>query len=195
VEVVAIVSVAARAIAVALVAMAGVVGLTHWAVRRRYLDPFGAWSRGMRRLSDPILRPIERRLVRSGGNPQDGALWLLGGAVLAGLLLIGLTRWILGFVLSLFQLGSAGPMVWIKTIATWAIAIVMMALLVRVVAQWIGASPFSRVMRVVTRLTDWILLPIRRRVPGMGPIDISPILAYFALFLLRELVWALPGGR
>ncbi|MFN0180264.1 MAG: YggT family protein [Gemmatimonadales bacterium] len=194
-EVVAIVSVAARAIAVALVAMAGVVGLTHWAVRRRYLDPFGAWSRGMRRLSDPVLRPIERRLVRSGGNPQDGTLWLLGVAVVAGLLVIGLTRWILGFVFSLLQLTSAGPMVWIKTVAGWAIAIVMMALLVRVVAQWIGASPFSRFMQLVTRLTDWIILPIRRRVPALGPIDVSPILAYFALFLLRELVWALPGGR
>lgn len=194
-EVVAIVSVAARAIAVALVAMAGVVGLTHWAVRRRYLDPFGAWSRGMRRLSDPILRPIERRLVRSGGNPQDGALWLLAAAVIAGLLVIGLTRWVLGFVFSLFQLASAGPMGWVKAIASWAIAVVMIALMVRVVAQWIGASPFSRVMRLIARLTDWIILPIRRRVPAFGPIDISPILAYFALFVLRELVWALPGGR
>ena len=30
------------------------------------------------RLSDPVLLPLERRIFRAGGNPQNAPLWLLG---------------------------------------------------------------------------------------------------------------------
>lgn len=184
---------AVAAIAVALVASAALVAGTHWAVRRRYLDPFGAWSRGVRRLSDPVLRPIESQIMRRGGNPQDGTLWLVGIAVAAGLLLIALTRWLVQIALTIVGLGSATPLGAVKILASAAIAVVMTAILVRVIAQWLAVSPYSKAIRLVHRLTDWIVLPIRKRIPPLGIIDLSPLLAYFALFLLRELVWALPG--
>ena len=111
------------------------------------------------------------------------------------MLLIGVTGWIVRLGFQLLQLQSATPMGIIKTLVSWAIGVVMVALFVRVIGQWIGLSPYSRGFRLVHRLTDWIILPIRRRLPSFGPIDASPIVAYLALILLRELVWALPGGR
>jgi len=184
---------AVRGIALAMVLVAAVVGLTHWAVRRRYLNPFGAWSRGVRRLSDPLLRPIESRIMRRGGNPQDGSLWLFGLAVLAGLVLVALTQWAAGFVMTLFALRQASPLQAVGIVVSMAIGLVMAALLIRVVGQWLGASPYSRLMRAVTTLTEWLVGPIRRRIPPLGIIDISPVLGYFALLLLRELVWAITG--
>ena len=59
-------------------AMPRAVGLTHWAVRSRRITPFGAWPRFMRRASDPVLLPLERRVIRAGGSPQDAPLWLIG---------------------------------------------------------------------------------------------------------------------
>ncbi|HEX7547330.1 MAG TPA: hypothetical protein VF368_11430, partial [Gemmatimonadaceae bacterium] len=38
-----------------------------WLVRTRKLSPFGAVARFMRTTVDPLLRPIERRVVRAGG--------------------------------------------------------------------------------------------------------------------------------
>lgn len=192
-EVLALLVVGVRAVAIALVASAGVVAATHWAVRRRHLNPFGVWSRTVRRLSDPVLRPIESAVMRRGGNPQDGTLWLVGAAVLAGLLLVLVTRWLLRFAFAISQLGSATPMGALRIILTTAIAVVMTSILIRVVASWIGVSPYSRFMRLVARLNEWIIAPIRRRVPPFGMIDVSPLLAYFALFLLREIVWSLLG--
>jgi uncharacterized protein YggT (Ycf19 family) len=40
-------------------------------------------------------------------------------------------------------------------------------------------------------LTDWLVEPIRRRLPPFGPLDLSPLVAYFALVLLRALVFSL----
>ena len=46
----------------------------------RRINPFGAWPSLIRRASDPVLRPLERRVVRMGGNPQDAPLWLIGSS-------------------------------------------------------------------------------------------------------------------
>jgi YggT family protein len=62
----------------------GIVALTHWAVRSRKLSPFGAWPRTVRRLSDPVLRPVEQRVIRAGGSPQTAPYWLLAVVVLGG---------------------------------------------------------------------------------------------------------------
>ena len=83
-------------VVVAALATPSVVALTHWAVRRRTIDPFGAWPRFVRRISDPVLLPLERRVVRLGGSPQDAPLWLLGVVIVGGLVLLSLTRWLLG---------------------------------------------------------------------------------------------------
>jgi YggT family protein len=59
---------------------------------------------------------------------------------------------------------------------------------VRVVASWFGISPYGRVMRFVHGLTDWLIEPIQRVVPNIGPLDLSPLLAYFILMMTRSLV-------
>src|SRR3954453_11895479 len=98
----------ARVLVVCALAYASTVGLTHWAVRTRRLNPFGAWPRLVRRASDPVLQPLERRIVRSGGSPQDASLWLVGIVILGGLLLITLLHWLAGMIVSLRIVAYAG---------------------------------------------------------------------------------------
>jgi uncharacterized protein YggT (Ycf19 family) len=43
-------------------------------------------------------------------------------------------------------------------------------------------------MRPVVFLTEWLLAPVRRRIPPFGMIDLSPLVAYFVLVLLRFVV-------
>ena len=67
-----------------------IVALTHWLpCGATAINAFGAWARFVRRWSDPLLRPLERRLVRGGANPQDAPFWLVGIVVVGGLVLIG----------------------------------------------------------------------------------------------------------
>jgi YggT family protein len=179
---------AVRIVIVVFLAYAVAVAATHWAVQRRHLQPFGAWPRFVRRASDPVLAPIERRLVRMGKNPQDAPLWLLGLVILAGLLLLALVGWLIDTAWRLGRLGSLGPEAWVLTLVGWIFGLLMIALIVRVVSTWFGISPYARWMRPVVFLTEWLLAPIRRRMPPLGMLDLSPLVAYFALVLLRFFV-------
>jgi YggT family protein len=165
-----------------------VVALTHWAVRSRRLQPFGAWPRLVRRASDPLLRPVETRIVRFGRNPQDAPLWLLGVIVVAGLLLISLVRWLADWWLRLQYLAAAGPGAWLPLAVAGLFNLVQLAILVRVIVSWFGVSEYRSWMRPVVLLTNWIIVPLRRVLPTMGPFDISPLVAYFLLGLLEGIV-------
>jgi YggT family protein len=177
-----------RWVIVAALAYVGVVALTHWAVRSRRLSPFGAWPRTVRRLSDPVLRPVERRVIRAGGSPQSAPYWLLALVVIGGLVIVSLVRWAIGFTYSLGTLADAPPRVWAVTALVWTFTILRFALIVRVIASWFQVSQYSRWMRPVAVLTDWLLEPLRRVLPPFGPLDLSPLVAYFILWIAERLV-------
>jgi YggT family protein len=168
-------------------AYASVVAVTHWLVRSKRLQPFGAWPRLVRRISDPVLHPIERRLLRAGGNPQDGPLWLIGGMVVGGLVLIALSRWLMRFALDLAYVAGEGPRALLYQGVNSVFGVLNIALLVRVLSSWFGVSEYAKWMRPFVWLTDWLLEPIRRRMPTMGAFELSPIVAYLVLMVLR---WA-----
>jgi YggT family protein len=164
------------------------VALTTWAVRNKYLDAFGGWSRWVRRWSDPILAPLERQLVRRGRNPQEAPTWLLGIVAVVGILVLNLTRWLVGTVVTIAALGEGGPLPVIGFLVDLIYSALLLALLVRVIGSWVGATRWTTAIRWSYTLTDWLVLPIQKRLPPFGPFDLSPILAYFALLLVRGLV-------
>lgn len=180
-----------RMAVLAAVAGAAVVALTHAAVRARRLPPFGAWPRFVRRTSDPLLRPIERRLVRAGRNPQDAGVWLVGLTVGAGIVLLSLAGWVTGWVDELLFLADGSPRAWARWGVARGVDLLMLALIMRVVASWFGRGEHTRWLRPAYLLTDWLLRPIRRLLPTFGPIDLSPLVAYVALIFLRGILLSL----
>ncbi len=177
-----------RGVVVVVFGYAVVVATTHWALRRRWLNPFGVWPRFVRRISEPVLLPLERRIIRAGGGPQDAPLWLLGIALVGGLVLISLVRWLIGVVYEVGALARAEPRYWLIALVSGVFQILMVALLVRVIASWFGVSPYSKWMRPFVLLTDWILEPLRRLLPPFGPLDLSPLVAYFLLWIAQKAV-------
>jgi YggT family protein len=178
----------ARGIVVLALVYASIVALTHWAVRRRRLGPFGAWPRLVRRLSDPVLLPLERRVIRIGGSPQDAPLWQLGIVILGGLILMSLANWLHGMAATVAALASAQPRDWLRLLVSWAFTLVMVSIFIRVIASWFGVSEFRPWMRPLLLLTDWIIRPIRRLLPPTGMLDFSPMVAWLVLWLARGLV-------
>jgi YggT family protein len=179
---------ASRVVVIVALAYASVVALTHWAVRSRKLTPFGAWPRFIRRVSDPVLQPLERRILRAGGNPQDAPLWLVGIVIVGGLLLLSLIQWLVGFTVTLGVLVQSGPRTWARFLVSGLFTLLMAALIVRVIASWFGLSPYRPWMRPVMLLTDWIIEPIRRILPPFGMIDFSPLVAWLVLSVVRGFV-------
>src|SRR3989442_6793624 len=60
-----------------LFVLSALVALASWVVRTRRLSPFGPVGRALRGATEPVLRPVERRLVRLGGNPVHAGWWLV----------------------------------------------------------------------------------------------------------------------
>lgn len=142
----------------------------------------------MRRWSDPLLRPFERRVISWGGNPQDAPLWLAGAVLLAGLALILVVRWLLDTVIALNAMRGAGSGAWLRLGISALFTLLLTAVLIRVVGSWLGAGRYTRWMRPFYRATDWLIEPIRRRLPPLGPVDLSPVAAYLLLLLLRQAI-------
>jgi YggT family protein len=184
----AVIYLAVRTLVIAALVYASIVALTHWAVRTRRLNPFGAWPRFMRKLSDPVLHPLERRILGAGGNPQNAPLWLLGIVIAGGLLLLSLAGWLIGTVASITLVAQGGPRIWIRVLVGALFSLLMAAILIRVIASWFGIGPYNRWMRPFYALTNWLIDPIRRILPPFGMIDFSPMVAWLVLYVVRGFV-------
>jgi YggT family protein len=175
----------------AVLAIAGAAALgavAAMAVQRRRINPFGRTARTIRRLTDPLLLPLERRILRAGGNPQSAPWWLIGAAVVAGIVVITAVEWLAAQWLAIHAAASFGPGSLFRLVVDWAFNIVMLALVIRILGSWVGASRFSRWMRPFVFLTEWLLAPLRRVVPPLGIFDITPLIAWFLLQLARGYV-------
>jgi len=62
-------------------------------------------------------------------------------------------------------------------------------LIVRILMTWFPIDPYNPLVRFIARVTDPFLNLFRGLLPPMGGLDLSPILAFFALRLLRTLVF------
>src|SRR5947208_6985443 len=89
-----VLQVALRYVVFAAFAASVLVALASWLVRTRRISPFGALGRTLRTASDPLIRPIETRLVRAGGNPVYAGWWLVVAVAAAGVLFITLWNWL-----------------------------------------------------------------------------------------------------
>jgi YggT family protein len=170
-----------------LAVVVAVVALVDWLVRTRKINPFGPVPRFFRRWVDPLLAPIERRLVRSGRQPSAAPWWALVVVVVGGIVLITLLNY-LGGLFGEVAFGITSPTRFGLLLLSWTLALLRIALIVRVVSTWIQVSPYSKWIRWSYVLTEWMLAPLRRVIPTLGPVDITPIVAYFLLVLAASVL-------
>src|SRR5207253_8504997 len=124
-----------------------VAALASWLVRTQRVSPFGALGRALRAASEPLIRPVERRLVRAGGNPVHAGWWLVVGVAAGGVVLLSLLKWLAG---ELYRAGAAfagGTRVALGFLIVAAYDVVFVALVVRVVASWFGYHRYTRWLR------------------------------------------------
>ena len=173
-----------RRVLFVLAVIAAAIALADWLVRTRRLNAFGAVARFCRRFVDPLMAPIERRVVRAGGLPTSAPWWTLVVVVVGGLLLI----WVLEFLAGFFSSAAAAvesPGGIARFLVALAFSILRVALIVRIVSTWFQISPYSKWIRWSYVLTEWMLAPLRRILPPFGPLDLSPLVAFLLLSLLQ----------
>ena len=166
----------------------GAVAAADWAVRTRRLNPFGGVARFLRNRVDPQLVGIERRVLRAGGRPTATPLWALLAYVIFALLVLAALEMIASLLRQAAFATSLGAGGLLLLAVRWTFGFLSFALLVRVISSWIPSLGASRWVRWSYPATEWMLRPLRALIPSLGVIDITPIVAYFALQLLQYLV-------
>jgi YggT family protein len=65
----------------------------------------------------------------------------------------------------------------------------------RVLLSWFPMNPDNPIVVILTEVTDPILKPLRRIVPTLGMLDLTPIVALVLLQLIQsQLLKAIAGG-
>ncbi|MGQ0643264.1 MAG: YggT family protein [Gemmatimonadaceae bacterium] len=162
----------------------GVLCIVDWLVRTRRINPMGRVGRFARRSIEPLLAPIEKRVVRAGALPTNAPLYALVAIVLAGIVVLSLLDFIRAQLFAVSVSANAGPRGLVLLLVRWSIGLLQIALIVRVISSWVRISPYSGWVRWSFVLTEWLLAPLRRVIPPLGMIDITPIVAFFVIQLL-----------
>ena len=59
-------------------------------------------------------------------------------------------------------------------------------IIVRVIISWVNPDPYNPLIRLIHGLTDPVLEPIRRLLPDMGGLDISPFVAILIIWIFDD---------
>ncbi len=148
-------------------------------VRADFYNPLSQFAV---KATKPLLNPLRKVIPGFGG--LDLASLVL--ALLVQLLLMALTLLLLGAfdVALLPQL-----LVWsVIGVTALFVKIFFFALIVSVILSWVAPHSHNPGAQLVNQLCEPLLMPIRRILPSLGGLDISPIFAFIALNLVDMLV-------
>jgi YggT family protein len=66
------------------------------------------------------------------------------------------------------------------------IQILIFAIVGRALLSWFPIDPRNPLVRVLNDVTEPVLAPLRRVIPRIGPIDITPMVAIVVLFAVQQ---------
>ena len=82
-------------------------------------------------------------------------------------------------------------MLLIASLLTYVLYAFIIVLLVRVAFSWVSPYPTNSVSRFTFQVTEPVLAPVRRRLPPVSGMDLSPLVvtlvAYFLIAALRNI--------
>jgi len=67
----------------------------------------------------------------------------------------------------------------------WGINIYIFLIVIDAFLSWVNPDPFNPIVVFLRRSTEPVLAPLRRRIPPLGGIDFTPLIAVFILVFLR----------
>jgi YggT family protein len=153
------------------------------------LNPFAWTSRTLRRLTDGFVVPVRGALRGVGVEPKFAPLVVILLSILLGFFLLQLVRTIAGTVAGVISSAQTGDVVsLLGHILYGLISIYILLIFMRIVFSWGMVSYGNRLMRFLVDTTEPLLGPLRRMIPPLGRLDISPIVAFLILWLFQAAI-------
>lgn len=132
------------------------------------------------KVTTPVLRPLRRVIPGAWGLDLASLLlaWVLTAielALMAGLVGIGFH--------------PLAPLAWaIAELVALVLNIFLFAIVVQAILSWVSPGRYSPASAVLDSLTTPLLRPLRRVIPPVSALDLTPMAAAFGLVLLKMLL-------
>lgn len=153
------------------------------------LNPFGWISRTIRRFSDGLIMPVRRGLLRLGMEPKFAPLVVILLAILLGYFFWQLVSTIGYTIIGIIQSLQLGQVIAVLGFILYGLlSIYILLITIRIVFSWGQVSYGNRIMRFLINTTEPLLGPLRRMIPPLGWMDISPLVAILIIWLFRTAV-------
>jgi YggT family protein len=153
------------------------------------LNPFTWTSRTIRRLTDGLVIPVRGGLRNFGMDPKFAPLVAILLAILLGFFILQLVATIFTTIAGVLDSAQQGAIVAVLGFILYGlISIYILLIIIRIVFSWGMVSYTNRVMRFLVDATEPLLGPLRRIIPPLGWIDISPIVAFLILWLFQAAI-------
>jgi YggT family protein len=136
---------------------------------------------------------ILRRVIPSIGGQDAAAIvfclvLIYGKFLLLRLLSIPAVQ-IGGVMAPLEGVSYAGLLVFcIADLIALVLTVFLVAVIIQVILSWINPGQYNPVIGLVHKLSDPILKPIRKLIPSLGGLDLSPLFATLALLVAKMLI-------
>lgn len=137
------------------------------------------------KVTNPLLVPL-RRFIPALGKVDTASLVLAFLLKLLGILLLTVVMgqgFNPGYLLLAAMVDLLRTLIWIYIIA----------MIVQAVISWVGSAYGNPVVPLLYSLTAPILLPLRKIVPTIGAVDLSPLVAIVLLQVCLIVLAPLPG--
>jgi YggT family protein len=132
------------------------------------------------KITNPVLVPLRRLIPGFGGIDWASIILLLLLAGLKLFLIFGVQGRLVPFV-------SLAPLILADLIAL-ALNIFMFTIFVQVIISWVAPNQYNPAAVLMHQLNEPLLRPIRRLLPPLGGMDLSPFVAVVLIQLSKMLL-------
>ncbi|WP_324732289.1 YggT family protein [Pseudomonas paeninsulae] len=144
-------------------------------------DFYNPLSQFIVRATHPLLKPL-RKIIPSFAGLDLASLVL---AILVQLVLMALVLMLMGYGLD----NPLQLLIWsIIGVTALFIKVFFFALIISVILSWVAQGSHNPAAELINQICEPLLAPIRRMLPSLGGLDLSPIVAFLMLNLIDMLV-------
>lgn len=153
--------------------------LTRFILQLVRADFYNPISQFIVKASNPVLVPL-RKLIPANGN--------LDLASLVAVLLLLFAK-----IYMMVLLGGGMPpasvlvLYALRSLAGLLLNYLFFAVLVRVILSWVAPDPYNPFTAIMIQITEPVMAPVRRILPSMGGLDLSPLIVLLGLQFLMIL--------
>ncbi len=132
------------------------------------------------KLTTPVLRPL-RRVI-------PGVFGLDLSSLLVAWLLTAVELWLMAILVGI-GFHPLAPLAWaIAELIALVLNIFLVAIVVQAILSWVSTAHHSPIGALLDSLTAPVLRPLRRVIPPVSALDLTPMVAVTGLVLVKMLV-------